>query len=205
MQKNPYKGKFIAFEGIDGSGKTTQASKLYDWLNKGSKKPVAYLTREPTNSMIGGLVRSRLTSDWKSGPECLQLLFSADRAYHLEKEIVPLLKKDITVITDRYFFSTVAYGGVEIKNTEWLIEINKQFILPDITFIIKVSPRVCFKRIRGVRFHIELFEKEKILTQVCKNYELLSKKFKNIYIIDGEKPIEEVFEEIKKILIKNKK
>ena len=201
MQKNFYPGKFIAFEGIDGSGKTTQASRLYDWFNKDSKKPVAYLTREPTNSMIGGLVRSRLTSDWKSGHECLQLLFSADRAYHLEKEIIPLLKKDIIVITDRYFFSTIAYGAVEIKNAEWLVEINKQFILPDITFIIKVSPRICFERMESARFHIELFEKEEILTRVWQNYENLSKRFKNVNIIDGERPIEEVFSQIKKVVL----
>jgi len=196
MQKNSYPGKFIAFEGLDGAGSTTQAGKLCDWLNQNSK---SHLTKEPTNNLIGGLIRSQLTGDWRSTPECLQLLFSADRAYHLEKEIIPLLKKDITVITDRYFFSTIAYGAVEIKDIDWLIEINKPFIVPDLTFFIKVSPKICFDRIKRTRFHIELFEKEKILTLVWQNYENLAKKFENIYLIDGEKPIEDVFEEIKKI------
>ncbi len=205
MQKNSYSGKFIAFEGLDGSGSTTQVGKLYDWLNENSKKftlnrPLAHLTKEPTNNMIGGLIRSRLTGAWKLCPEGLQLLFAADRAYHLEKEIVPLLEKGVTVITDRYFFSTIAYGAVEIKDIDWLIKINKPFILPDVTFLIKVSSAICLDRIKKTRFHIELFEKEEALTQVWQNYEHLANRFDNIYIIDGEKPIEEVFSEIKKIV-----
>src|SRR3989344_3150121 len=176
MVKNPYPGKFIAFEGLDGSGSTTQASKLRDFLNETQKKlvlgrPSANLTKEPTNNIVGGLIRGQLTGDWKTQPECLQLLFAADRAHHLEKEIIPLLKEGTTVITDRYFFSTIAFGGLEIKDTDWLIQINRTFILPDITFLIKVSPKTCIDRIRGDRFHIELFEKEEALTRVWKNYE----------------------------------
>ena len=205
MQKNPYPGKFIAFEGLDGSGSTTQAIKLRNWLNESQKKfvlghPLAHLTKEPTNNIIGGLIRGQLTNDWKTRPECLQLLFSADRAHHLEKEIIPLLKKRVTVITDRYFFSTVAYGAIKIEDHDWLIEINKPFILPDLTFLIKVSPKICLSRIKEDRFHIELFEKEETLAQVWQNYEKLAQKFENVYIINGERPIEKVFEEIKKIV-----
>jgi len=195
MKKNPYPGKFIAFEGLDGSGQSTQAGLLQKWLNQTSR---AHLTKEPTNNIIGGLIRGQLTSDWKTRPECLQLLFAADRAHHLEKEIAPVLKQGSTVITDRYAFSTIAYGAIEIQDRDWLIEINKPFILPDITFFIKVSPRVCLERIRKNRFHLELFEKEQVLTKVWQNYEELSQLFENSYVINGERSIEEVFEEIKK-------
>ena len=205
MQKNPYSGKFIAFEGLDGSGSTTQSSKLRNWLNRSQKelvlgRPAVHLTKEPTNNIIGGLIRGQLTGDWKTRPECLQLLFSADRAHHLEKEIMPLLKDGVTVITDRYFLSTVAYGAAEIEDKEWLIEINKPFVLPDLTFLIKVSPKVCLERIKGDRFNIELFEKEEALTHVWRNYEELAKRFKDVYIIDGERPIEEIFEEVKSLV-----
>ena len=205
MQKNPYQGKFIVFEGLDGSGSTTQASKLRDWINRSQKEfvlgqPRAHLTKEPTNNIIGGLIRGQLANDWKTQPECLQLLFSADRAHHLEKEIIPLLKDGVTVITDRYFLSTIAYGGSEIADIDWLIGINKLFILPDLTFLIKVSPRVCLERIRGDRFHIELFEKEEALSRVWQNYESLAEGFENVYIIDGEKSVEEVFEQIKTLV-----
>ncbi len=203
MLKNPYPGKFIVFEGLDGSGSTTQASKLRDWLNRAPKElvlgrsPRAHLTKEPTNNIIGGLIRGQLTGDWKTRPECLQLLFSADRSHHLEKEVLPLLKEGVTVISDRYFLSTIAYGATEIQDREWLIEINKPFILPDLTFLIKVSPKVCLERIRGDRFSVELFEKEEALTKVWRNYEELAQRFENIYIIDGEQPIEEIFEQVK--------
>jgi len=205
MQKNPYPGKFIAFEGLDGSGQSTQANLLYNWLNQRSQsfvlgRPRAHLTKEPTNNIIGGLIRGQLTSDWKTRPECLQLLFSADRAHHLEKEIIPILKQGSPVITDRYAFSTIAYGASEIQDKNWLIEINKLFILPDLTLFIKVSPKTCLERIRKNRFHLELFEKEQSLTRVWQAYEELAHQFENIHIIDGERPIEDVFEELKQLV-----
>ena len=200
MIKNPYPGKFIVFDSLDGAGNSTQVKLLADYLNKIGEK--THITKEPTSGLIGGLIKSQLTHDWKSSPECLQLLFSADRAYHLEKEIIPLLKKGVNVISDRYFFSTMAYGNLEIKDLDWLIEINKKFILPDLTFFLKVSPKICIQRIKKDRFEITLFEKEEILKKVWKNYEALAKKFKNIYIIDGERSIDKISKEIIKIVIK---
>jgi dTMP kinase len=199
MIKNPYKGKFIVFDSLDGAGNSTQVKILADYLNKIGKK--THVTKEPTSYLIGGLIKSQLAHDWKSSPECLQLLFCADRAYHLEKEIIPLLKKGINVISDRYFFSTMAYGNLEIKDLDWLIEINKKFILPDLTFFLKVSPKVCIQRIKKDRFEITLFEKEKILKKVWKNYEILAKKFDNVYIVEGEREIEEIAKEIRKIVL----
>lgn len=195
MQKNPYAGKFIIFEGVDGSGTTTQANLLFKYLKNKDKK--VYLTGEPTSSLIGGLIKSQIAGDWQSSPECLQLLFTADRAYHLEKEIIPLLKKGITVICTRYILSTLSYGNLGIKDEKWLTEINKKFILPDLTFFLKVSPKICIQRIKKERFHKELFEKEEKLKKVFKNYLKFAKKIKDIYIIDGEKSIEEVFKQIK--------
>lgn len=205
MSKNPYPGKFIVFEGLDGSGSTTQAGMLYNFFNQQQDKLVlghsrAHLTKEPTNNIIGGLIRGQLTNSWKTGPECLQLLFTADRAFHLEKEVIPLLEKGVTVVCDRYFMSTIAFGSLEINDTDWLTEINKPFILPDLTFLIKVSPKVCIDRIRKTRFHIELFEKEEALARVWQNYEELAKRFENNYIINGERSIEEVFDDVKNLV-----
>jgi dTMP kinase len=200
MKKNPYPGKFIVFDSLDGSGISTQAKLLADYLNAIGER--THITKEPTSYLIGGLIKSQLTHDWRASPECLQLLFCADRAYHLEKEIVPLLKRGINVISDRYLFSTLAYGNVEIKDLNWLIEINKKFILPDLTFFLKVSPKVCIERIKKNRFEITLFEKEKILRKVWKNYEILAKKFKNVFIINGERAPEEIAKEIREITLK---
>ncbi len=107
-----------------------------------------------------------------------------------------MLKKGITVICTRYILSTLAYGSIDIKDTQWLINLNKKFIWPDITFLLKVSPKICIQRIKKERFHKELFEEEDKLKKVYKNYLKFAKKFKNIYIIDGEKSIKEVGEEI---------
>ena len=211
---NSYPGKFIVFEGLDGSGTTTQANFLFKYLKKQGKR--VHLTGEPTHSLIGGLIEGQISGDWKSSAECLQLLFAADRAYHLEKEIIPLLKRGINLICTRYVLSTLAYGSLEIKDEKWLMEINKKFILPDITFLLKVSAKTCIKRIKKERFHKELFEKEEKLKKVLKNYLKFAKKLpsfakgyggstvasreggKKVYIINGEKPIKEVFYEIRK-------
>ena len=85
MKPNTYPGKFIVFEGLDGSGKSTQANLLVDFLQQQLHQKTHY-TSEPTPNIIGGLIRSQIAGDWKTSNECLQLLFSADRLYHLEKE-----------------------------------------------------------------------------------------------------------------------
>lgn len=188
------RGKFIAFEGLDGSGQTTQANKLTDFIQAMNGR--VHLTKEPTNNIIGGLVRGQLTHDWHSSPECLQLLFAADRAHHLDKEILPLLDQGISVITDRYFFSTIAFGSTEISDWDWLKEINKNFIEPDLTFIIKTSPEICLARINKNRFNLELFEKTETLKKVWAGYERVAKEFDRIIIIDGEKKPDEVFSQI---------
>ena len=197
----PQNTYFIVFDSLDGSGQTTQANLLKKFLSQQGLK--IHITKEPTSNLIGGLIRGQLSGEWHSNQECLQLLFSADRAHHLEKEIIPLLKKGITVICDRYFFSTIAYGGIDIQDKRWLIEINKKFLLPDIFFFLKVKPQVCIQRIQENRFEVMLFEKKKLLTKVFNNYLQLTKEFSDIaMIVDGEKPPQEVFAQIKKIFIK---
>jgi len=198
MIRNTYPGKFIVIEGLDGSGQSTQAGKLVDFLNDNHRK--AHLTKEPTASLIGGLIRSQLNHDWKSSQECFQLLFCADRAYHLEKEIIPLLEKGVNVVCDRYFFSTIAYGSLDIKDKNWLLELNKNFLLPDLTILLKVPAKICIERISKNRYDIALFEKEELLTRVGKNFDKLAEEFENVVVVNGENPVEEVFEEIKEIV-----
>ncbi len=199
MSETKKRGKFIVFEGLDGSGQSTQAEMLTSYLKK--RKVKAHLTKEPTNNLIGGLIRGRLQGDWKSTPECLQLLFAADRAHHLDREVAPLLKKGVNVICDRYFFSSIAFGSLEIDDWEWLKSINKRFISPDIVFYLKVSPKTCIKRISENRFSFELFEKEKKLEVIEKSYKKIAKEYDFFQIIDGEKSISEVSEEINKQII----
>jgi dTMP kinase len=201
MNKNT--GKFIAFEGLDGSGSSTQVEILVNNLRK--LKVKAYSTKEPTNNLIGGLIRGALTKDWKASPECLQLLFAADRAHHIDRTIAPNIEKGNFIISDRYLFSTIAFGSISLSKN-WLKQLNSQFILPDITFLIKVTPAECIKRISKSRAEFELFEEKEKLEKIWRTYNLLSKDSENkIRVIDGERDInliaEEIFEIVKKELL----
>ncbi|OYT43249.1 MAG: dTMP kinase [Candidatus Aenigmarchaeota archaeon ex4484_56] len=189
-------GFFVVFEGLDGSGTSTQAHLLTKYLRK--TKKAYFLTKEPTNNLIGGLIRGQLTNEWKSSMECLQLLFAADRAHHLEKEIDPALKKGFIVVCDRYKLSSIAYGSTE-ADTNWLIRINEKFREPDLTILLKVSPKKCIERIKG-RFSFELFERENILSKVWSVYEVFVGG--NIVMVDGERSIEDIHKDIVSLIEK---
>ena len=194
------KGKFIALEGLDGSGQSTQRVLLKKWFDSNGKKCLS--TKEPTDSLVGGLIRAQLTGEWRSSAEALQLLFAADRALHLEKDIVPALEQGLHVVTDRYFFSSIAYGMVGVDK-EWLKAINSRFRLPDVTIYLDVRPSECLRRLTGDRVRLELFEKEEYLKQVRENYLELSTEYSNFYVLDGERPAETIHEDII-ALIKNR-
>jgi dTMP kinase len=205
MIKNPHEGKFIVFEGLDGSGKSTQAEYLVKKLKQDAAK--VHKTFEPTQYLIGGLIRSFLGNDWKSSADCLQLLFAADRAYHLEKEILPALKKKLIVVSDRYFFSSFAYGALDC-DLNWLIKINDNFLFPDLTIVLKSDPRICIERMAKERFSVELFEQVAKLEKVWQNYEKIISRFRidtDIRVIDGDRPIQEIFEDVENILAKKDK
>jgi dTMP kinase len=191
------KGKLIVFEGIDGAGLTTQSQMLEKYLKE--KKYEVVLTKEPTNNLIGGIIRAALKKEWLTSNRTLQLLFSADRAHHLEKEIIPALENGKIVISDRYFISTIAYGMIELEK-DWLKALNSKFLLPDIIFIIDVPVEVSIERIKASRFGFELFEEKKKLEKIRNNFLELSKEYKNCFVINGNRSIEEVHKEIVKIV-----
>lgn len=196
MIKNTYSGLFINFEGLDGSGALIQASLLSAVLAKEGYR--TFLTKEPTNYLTGGLIRGFLTKEWKATAECQQLLFAADRAQHLERDIIPKLASGRIVITDRYTFSSIAYGSL-LTDHKWIEKINEKFILPDLTFLIKVRPKICALRMKESDYSLELFHEEQKLTKVWKIYEQLSKKYKNFHIINGEQEETEIIKQILKI------
>jgi len=199
MIKNSYKGKFIVFEGIDGCGKSTQVQLLAKYLKKQEKKVL--VTDEPTKGPIGRLIRQALAGKISLNNFGLQLLFCADRDHHLKNLVIPYLKKGYIIISDRYAFSTLAYGGIDNK-MEDLIKINQNFLLPDITFILKIRPEIGLARVKSSRRNLEIFEKMRSLKKIAQNYQKISRRFSHVYLINGEKPILEVFEEVKKIIDK---
>ena len=138
-------GKFIVLEGLDGAGLRTQATLLEMYLRE--KGYHTLLTSEPTNGLIGGIIRSGLQREIKLSDKTLQLLFSADRAQHLEDVIQPAINNDKIVICDRYIFSTMAYGYASKLNYRWLRQINLSFRLPNLGILIDIKPSVSLSRI----------------------------------------------------------
>ncbi len=196
MQKNSYKGKFIVFEGLDGSGLSTQAKMLGDYLKAGGHEVI--LTKEPTmDSEAGRQIRAILDEKIKTEPAEIQKLFAQDRKEHLDNLIIPALKEGKIVISDRYFFSTFAFGAVG-SDLEWLIGLNKDFLLPDMTFLLLVRPEICIDRIIKRGDGIKLFEKLPTLEKVYENYKNIAKMFEGVCVINGEMTVDEVSEKIKK-------
>ena len=196
------KGILIVIEGSDGAGLSTQAALLTEYLrDKGGK---VILTKEPTTSSIGNLIRSALKQEWKPSPVALQLLFAADRENHLEEEIEPALRENKIVISDRYILSSLAFGSIDVDQ-EFLKQINLKFRKPDLTFIIDTPPEVCLKRINENRATLELFEEERRLEKVRENYLALKNHFKNTFIINGDREKEEVSKDIREVVEKTLK
>lgn len=181
---------FIIFEGIDGSGLTTQSRSLKNYLEEKGNK--VFLTKEPTNNPIGKIIRDILKGAYKIDQETLALLFAADRSMHMNS--IKRELKDSFVICDRYYFSNFAYQMLQI-DLDYLIQINSRFLKPDLTIFLDVPAKVCKKRIDENREHIEIFEHQETLEKIRENYLKIIESFKkkgfNIVKIDGNRSIEE--------------
>ena len=153
------KSCFIVFEGIEGSGKSTQAGLLEKWLKKKGYKVVR--TREPTRYRIGRVISQVLEKEIEVAEEAIPLLFAADRADHTKRFIEPALKEGGIVLCDRYVFSSYAYQTKGMKTSfrkKWLKEINKHALKPDIVFFLDVVPEEGLKRLERVkRIHDDKF------------------------------------------------
>lgn len=198
-QRNVMPAKFIVFEGLDGSGITTQATLLRNDLLQSGKNVV--LTKEPTDGLIGGIIRACLRKEWKTQPLTLQMLMVSDRSHHLANEIEPALKAGKTVICDRYILSTLAYGTMDI-DPKFLQQLNATFRRPNITIIVDTHPKVCLERMKKSRPHLELFEDEAKLSIIRNNYLSLKNFFTNTHVVDGNRTPEEVMKDIRKIVEK---
>lgn len=190
---------FVAFEGIDGAGLTTHARLTERYLEGRGIKTI--LTKEPTNGLIGGLIRACLRGEWKTDPMTLQLLFAADRSHHVHSLIIPALKSGKAVVSDRYFFSSLAYGSLNL-DYGWLKMINSRFPPPHVTFILDLEPIEALRRIREDRFALELFEELEKLEKVRRAYMRIAEEYENVYVVKTDDEIHEVQGRIEEILEK---
>ena len=191
---------FIVLEGCDGSGLTTQTKLLSEALKRAKMK--VWATKEPTKSEIGILIRKILAKQEKNekmedamyDAKALALLFAADRMMH-QKEIRKRLSEGYIVISDRYLLSSYVYQVEEGLPFEWVKCINEGCIAPDITFVLNVPPEVCMERLKG-RKNFEIFENEAKLRKIHKRYLKLASLMENVFVIDGDRPKEEVLADI---------
>jgi dTMP kinase len=188
---------FIVFEGLDGSGSTTQAKLLTNYFLQ--EKVKALHTSEPTDSHLGKYIRKALQKEWTTSPEALQLLFTADRAHHLFTEIEPALSQGTHVVCDRYIWSTIAYGSLKC-DTQWLTSLNKNFRMPDIIFFLDVDVDTCLRRIQKRGSELELFEEEKKLNKIRNTFQKLARDSSNAVSISGIQSPEETLEHVWKVV-----
>ena len=182
------KQRFIVFEGIDGSGKTTQIRHLKERLSGVGQSFV--LTREPTGSPIGKFLREALAGDRSLAGETIALLFAADRCQHILDVVIPKMDSGNWVISDRYYLSNFAYQG-SANNMDRLIAYNTLAMnrcVPDIVFFLDVSPEECMNRLSASRSEFEIYENLSQLREIRENYLRVFENLKdreNIVIIDG--------------------
>ena len=199
--------KFITFEGVDASGKTTLSNmlcrKLHDY------QLTTYKTFEPTDGPIGSLIRNILNKRIAMDEKTIAALFLADRLDHLNNPvngIIQYLEKGISVISDRYYYSSYAYH-VPHLSLDWLIDANKacaELARPDIVFFIDISVEESMRRLKSSRQSLDLFETSERISLVRENYQAAIKKEgkkDNVVSINGERKVEEVFDEIWKYCV----
>ncbi len=194
-------GKFIVFEGIDGSGKSTQAEILYNKLLQENIK--VHKTFEPTNKPVGTLLREYLKGNYSCDNKVLAGLFATDRLDHFLSDnngIISLIKNGTTVICDRNYLSNFAYQGEE--NLDFVINLNqtvRDLLKPDVHIFIDTPVDIALDRISKNRTNVDMFENKKSLEMIRDNYKKCFKWFENdenIIIIDGNRTENEVAEEI---------
>ena len=198
-------GLFVVLEGVDGAGTTTHTGLLARALRK-KGLPIT-TTREPSDGPIGMLIRQILTgrvvvpgisgnrpSSWTT----MALLFGADRMDHLEATVHPNLMDGVTVLSDRYDYSSVAYqsvtGGGEPETVQWIREINRHARRPDLTIVLDVDPATSAKRRAARASGVEIFDDQELQTQLAAFYREIDAHFPgdNIVHVDASRTIEEV-------------
>ena len=196
------KGYFISFEGIDGSGKSTQIQKLAEFLEARDFDIV--ITREPGGSTGGEEIRNLLLQGnvdrWSAETEIL--LFTAARRDHLERVILPALEKGKIVICDRFTDSTRMYQGMRGVNLRNLVDtLNEKVIKfdPDLTIVIDLDPEISLARAKSRKIVEERFEDFGVDLQMKmrKGFLELAKEFGNrIEVFNGQQSIDKLAQDI---------
>ena len=192
-------GRLIVIEGLDGAGTTTQARRLVEHLQ--THGVPAHLTREPSDGPIGRLIREMLTGGhampgFAISQNTFGLLFAADRLDHMQREVDPQLAKGVTVVSDRWYHSSLAYQGTG-ADRDWIATLNARARRPDVTVFLKVRPEIAAQRRVAAGRVQELFEAMQMQQEVDAGYKAtiteLAAAGERIEVLDGELTQDQVF------------
>lgn len=192
------KNLFIAFEGIDGSGKSTQVKLLKEKLEAAGHK--VYTTCEPTGAPPGKMIRDIFNHRIDGDHRTIAALFVADRLHHILNKtdgMLKMLEDGYTVITDRYYFSSYAYQSPHI-NQHWVIQANSLaagLLRPDVNIYIDITPEISIERLNKGRTSIELYETLDNLRLVRDKYLELIDLLKNeekVFVANGDQSPESI-------------
>jgi dTMP kinase len=196
------RGRFIVFEGIDGAGKTTQIELLEKKLKEMGRR--VYRTAEPTESVSGGMLRDALAGITKRSACEMAALFTLDRIFHNVNPvhgIEKMLADGVDVICDRYYYSTLAYQGSEIKG-DWAFDLNlncPEIRRPDVCLFLDLTPEQSLARIAKGRVTQEIYENREKLEQVRRKFYSVFDRLEedeHIVILDASRTIDEIADEI---------
>ncbi|SDS58006.1 dTMP kinase [Opitutus sp. GAS368] len=187
-------GQLISFEGSEGSGKSTQITRLAEHLQQAGREVVA--TREPGGTEIGEQIRSIIVHNSKGDemcPETELLLFTAARAQVVREVIAPALKRGAVVLSDRYLDSSTVYQGIARNLASGPVSAINRFavgeVMPHLTIVIDVPTEVSLARIRRRASGLpDRMERENIAfyTKVREGYLLLAKEWpERVIVVDG--------------------
>jgi len=193
------KGILIVFEGIDGSGKSTQAEILLERLQEEDFDVVYF--REPSKGKWGRKIKKKALHPDSLTPEEELDLFLKDRRENVEKNLKPALKKKRVVILDRYYYSTIAYQGAKGIDEKLIRRMNEEFVVePDLVFIFDIDPQKGLERIENRKKKDRLFEREDYLVKVREIFR--SFKGEKFVHINALKSKEEISKEIQEIVLR---
>ena len=196
------KGKFIVLEGIDGSGKSSQIGALVERLEALGLPCRA--DREPTGGPVGSLIRQIFTGRVSADNRVIAALYAADRLDHLVNEVDGLcaaIDRGITVVCDRYYFSSYAYHGVDV-DMDWVIGANAlsaNLLRPTLTVFLDVPVETALERIHKNRTVEEIFDREDRLRKTRELYFQAFDRLKDVErvaVVDGSGPREQVSERV---------
>lgn len=206
MENKKTAGKLIVFEGIDGSGKSTQIELLCQTLKE--RKIPFYVTMEPSERPIGSMIRQILTGKAHADPKVIAALFTADRLDHLLNEvngIARMVEEGMLVLMDRYYFSSYAYQSVDAP-MDWVIQANAlsaQTLRPAVNIFLDVDAEDALERITKNRGKTELFEEKERLIQVRERYMEAFEKLKDaerVEMVDGSREKDEIAKDVWEIV-----